>query len=151
MNEATRLPLTGALANVFDRVPFLKLLGARREVSEGGFARLALQVKPELTNLFEAAHGGVIMSLLDTAMASAAVSSVNFESSAVTLNLSVSFLQPGRGRLLIEGQRTGGGRSVCFCEGKVMDEQGQVLAHAVGSFKFKRLVLADAGMPAASD
>lgn len=144
-------PAAGALSNVFDRVSFLKLLGARREVSEGGFARLVLQVKPELTNLFEAAHGGVLMSLLDTAMASAAVSSVNFESSAVTLNLSVSFLQPGRGRLRIEGQRTGGGRSVCFCEGKVMDEQGQVLAHAVGSFKFRRLVLADTGPQTAPD
>lgn len=151
MSEAIRPPPAGALSNVFDRVPFLKLLGAGREVSEGGFARLALQVQPELTNLFEAAHGGVLTSLLDTAMASAAVSSVNFESSAVTLNLSVSFMQPGRGRLLIEGQRTGGGRSVCFCEGKVMDEQGQVLARAIGSFKFKRLVLADTGLQAASD
>lgn len=144
-------PPVAPLSNVFDRVPFLKLLGASREVSEGGFARLALQVQPELTNLFEAAHGGVLMSLLDTAMASAAVSSVNFESTAVTLHLSVSFLQPGRGRLRIEGQRTGGGRSVCFCEGKVMDDQDQVLARAVGSFKFKRLVLADTERQATSD
>lgn len=151
MSEVLRPPSAGPLSNVFDRVPFLKLLGASREVSEGGFARLALQVKPELTNLFEAAHGGVLTSLLDTAMASAAVSSVDFESSAVTLTLSVSFLQPGRGRLRIEGQRTGGGRSVCFCEGTVMDEQGQVLARAIGSFKFKRLVLVDAEPQAASD
>lgn len=129
------------LANVFHRVPFLKLLGVTRESSENGLARLRMPVRPELTNLFESAHGGVLMALLDTAMASAAVSSVGFRSSAVTLAMNVSFLQPGRGTLTIEGQRTGGGRSICHCEGTVLDEQGTVLARAQGSFRFMNLVL----------
>ena len=130
------------LANVFHRVPFLKLLGVTRESSANGLACLRMPMRPEFTNLLDAAHGGVLMALLDTAMASAAVSSVDFQSSAVTLSINVTFLQPGRGTLTIEGQRTGGGRSICYCEGTVHDEQGTVLARAIGTFRFITLVLA---------
>lgn len=72
-------------------------------------------------------------------MASAAMSSVNFQAGVVTLNLNTSFLESGRGRLVIEGRRTGGGRSICYCEGTARGEDGQVLARAIGSFKFKPL------------
>ena len=140
--NTTRDPVPGAdLANIFHRVPFLKLLGVTRECAEDGYARLRMPVRPDLTNSFDAAHGGVLTSLLDTAMASAAVSSVGFRSSAVTLSISVSFIQPGRGTLTIEGRRTGGGRSVSHCEGAVLDENGAMLARAIGSFKFKTLDL----------
>lgn len=129
------------LANIFHRVPFLKLLGVTRESSENGVARLRMPMRPEFTNLFDTPHGGVLMALLDTAMASAAVSSVGFRSSAVSLNISVNFLQPGHGTLSIEGRRTGGGRSVCYCEGVVTDEAGTELARAIGTFRFKALDL----------
>ena len=127
------------LAHIFHRVPFLKLLGVTRESSENGLARLRMPMRPEFTNLFDSAHGGVLMALLDTAMASAAVSSVGFQSSAVTLSMNVSFLQPGRGTLTIDGKRTGGGRSICYCEGTVFDEHGTALARALGTFKFTAL------------
>ena len=141
---ATKTPPQAAtdLANVFHRVPFLKLLGVTRESSENGLAHLRMPMRPEFTNLLDAAHGGVLMALLDTAMASAAVSSVGFRSSAVTLSINVTFLQPGRGTLTIEGKRSGGGRSICYCEGTVIDEQGTVLARAIGTFRFINLVLA---------
>lgn len=129
----------GPLADVFRHVPFLQLLGVTREVSENGYARLTMPLRPELTNLFEAAHGGVLVTLLDSAMGGAAMSSVNFESGVVTLNLNTSFLAAGRGRLVVEARRTGGGRSICHCEGTVCDEDGQVLARAIGSFRFKAL------------
>jgi len=142
MNAHAGAPARADLANVFHRVPFLKLLGVTRESSQDGLARLRMPMRPEFTNLFESAHGGVLMALLDTAMASAAVSSVGFRSSAVTLSMSVNFLQAGSGMLTIEGRRTGGGRSVCYCEGVVFDEQGTALARSIGTFKFKALALA---------
>ncbi len=142
MSATNATPGNADLANIFHRVPFLKLLGVTRESSENGQARLRMPMRPEFTNLFDSAHGGVLMALLDTAMASAAVSSVGFQSSAVTLSINVSFLQPGSGTLIIEGKRTGGGRSICYCEGTVFDEQGTALARAIGTFKFKALTLA---------
>ncbi|MEO6291621.1 MAG: PaaI family thioesterase [Burkholderiaceae bacterium] len=141
MSPTTDSTASADLANVFHRVPFTKLLGVTRELSENGLARLRMPMRPEFTNLFDSAHGGVLMTLLDTAMASAAVSSTGFRSSAVTLSMSVNFLQAGKGTLTIEGRRTGGGRSVCYCEGVVFDEQGKALARAIGTFKFKALEL----------
>jgi len=141
MNAPATHPASSDLAHVFHRVPFLKLLGVTREFSENGLARLRMPVRPELTNLFDSAHGGVLMALLDTAMASAAVSSVNFQSSAVTLAMNVIFLKPGQGMLTIIGKRSGGGRSICHCEGQVLNEEGVVLARALGSFKFKAMSL----------
>lgn len=129
----------GRFADVFKQVPFMQLLGVTREVSANGYARLSMPVRPELTNLFDAAHGGVLATLLDSAMASAAMSSVNFEAGVVTLNLNTSFLASGRGRLVIEGWHTGGGRSICYCEGIVRGENQEVLARAMASFKFKQL------------
>ena len=67
------------------------------------------------------------------------MSSVNFEAGVVTLNLNTSFLASGRGRLVIEGWHTGGGRSICYCEGTVRGENQEVLARAMASFKFKQL------------
>jgi uncharacterized protein (TIGR00369 family) len=141
MNAAGAVKADTDLANVFHRVPFLKLLGVTRESSENGLARLHMPMREEFTNLFDSPHGGVLMALLDTAMASAAVSSVGFRSSAITLSMSVNFLQPGRGALTIEGKRTGGGRFICYCEGAVFDEHGTALARAIGTFRFKDLVL----------
>src|SRR5687768_18293484 len=82
--------------NVFNAVPFMRLLGVQREFSQDGRARLVLEERAELGNVIGAVHGGVIVTLLDVAMASAAVSSVDFTRTAVTLNLDSSFLEPGR-------------------------------------------------------
>jgi acyl-coenzyme A thioesterase PaaI-like protein len=58
--------------NVFAAVPFMRLLGVRREFSEGGRARLVLDERPEFGNVIGAVHGGVVITLLDVVMASAA-------------------------------------------------------------------------------
>ncbi|HEU0203830.1 MAG TPA: PaaI family thioesterase, partial [Burkholderiaceae bacterium] len=78
--------LTGR--SVFPRVPFTRLLGVTREFAEGGRARMSVDIHEDLTNLHNAAHGGVILTLIDVAMASAAMSKVDFTKSLVTLDLS---------------------------------------------------------------
>ena len=70
--------------NIFGQVPFTRLLGARREFSEGGRARLAIDPRPDLGNVIGAMHGGVMLTLMDVAMASAAVSLFDFTRTAVT-------------------------------------------------------------------
>ena len=50
-------------------VPFLKHLGVKAEMAEGGSSRVSLELRPELLNSFEVSHGGVIMTMLDVAMA----------------------------------------------------------------------------------
>ena len=60
-----------------------------------------ISARPEFGNVIGAVHGGVIVTLLDVVMASAAVSSRDFQRTAVTLNLDSSFIGPGRGAHLL--------------------------------------------------
>lgn len=121
---------------LFAQVGFNHLLDLRREFAEDGVARLVLQTRPELTNNFHAAHGGVLMAMLDGVMSSAALSKSGFTKAVVTIDMSTSFIKPGRGRLVAHGQTVGGGRSVCFCEARIEDEAGDLVARALGTFKY---------------
>ncbi len=130
-------PVTGRdVRNLFDAVPFMKLLGIRREFSNNGRARLVIDPAPETGNVIGAVHGGVVVTLLDVAMASAAVSQLDFSRTAVTLNLDTSFLEPGRGRLTADGEVTTHDDSIAWCKATVHDAQGRLVAHALGSFRY---------------
>lgn len=117
-------------------VPFTRWLGLQREFSEGGRARFVLDPGPEHGNVIGAAHGGVLATMLDVAMASAAVSHVGFTMTAVTLSMSSSFLNPGRGRLTAEGELLAAEDGVARCQAEVTDAQGLVVARAQGSFRY---------------
>jgi uncharacterized protein (TIGR00369 family) len=121
---------------IFAQVPFTRLLDARREFSEGGRARLVLDARPELGNVIGAVHGGVLVTLLDVAMASAAVSLFDFTRTAVTLNLNTSFLAPGRGRLTADGEVMQHDGSVAWCRCAITDAAGCLVAQAQGSFRY---------------
>jgi uncharacterized protein (TIGR00369 family) len=123
-------------STLFTQVRFNQLLDLQREFAEDGVARLVLQARPELTNNFHAVHGGVLMTMLDGAMSSAALSKSGFTKAVVTIDMSTSFIKPGRGRLVAHGLTVGGGRSICFCEARIEDENGDLVARALGSFKY---------------
>ncbi|WP_284616399.1 PaaI family thioesterase [Aquabacterium humicola] len=120
----------------FARVPFMHLLGVRREYSVDGRARLVVDERRELHNLIGAMHGGVVATLVDVVMASAAVSKVDFMRTAVTLNLNTSYLQPGRGRLTADGEVIAVDDGVALCRAVVTDADGREVARATGSFRY---------------
>jgi uncharacterized protein (TIGR00369 family) len=125
-----------ARRNAFAGVPFTRLIGMRREFSEGGRARFVIDARPELENVIGAMHGGIVATLLDVAMASAAVSKVNFDMTAVTLSMNSSFIRPGHGCLIADGEVLAVDDAVALCEASVTDEGGSLVARAVGSFRY---------------
>ncbi|HEX7044961.1 MAG TPA: PaaI family thioesterase [Burkholderiales bacterium] len=120
------------------RIPYLELLGVRPERRADGVATVSLDVRPELTNSWEVAHGGVVMALLDCAMAFAARSTVPDAGGVVTIDMAVNFVRAGRGRLGAEGRVLRNGASLVFCEGEVRDADGALVAKALGTFKLRR-------------
>ena len=74
-------------STLYDKVAFAKLLDLRREFAEGGVSRMVLDARPELTNNFENVHGGVIMTMLDMAMSSAALSKADFKKAVITVDM----------------------------------------------------------------
>jgi len=119
-------------------IPFLELIGARPELREEGRTVVSLDVRHELTNSWEVAHGAVVMALLDTSMGMAARSANRHAHGVMTVDISVNFLSGGSGKLTAEGRVLRSGRSLVFCEGEVRDEAGELVAKALGTFKLRR-------------
>jgi uncharacterized protein (TIGR00369 family) len=118
-------------------IPFLDKIGMRRVRVGGGEAVVALDLLPDLLNNHGAGHGGVLMTLLDSAMANAALSRIDFAREVVTIDMHISFMCPATGRLQATGRATGGGRSVCFCEAEVAYATGRIVAKAMGTFRYR--------------
>ena len=98
-----------------------------------GRTRLKVRVGPEHANNLGIAHGGLICTLLDIAMGTAARCTLGRP--VLTLNMQTSFLAPGRGMLIGEGRVLRQGRSILFCEAEVRTEAGELVAKASGLFK----------------
>lgn len=124
-------------------IPFLKLLGLQQAEAAPGTSRLLLpELREELCNLLPAAHGGVLMTLLDVAMARAATSHPQATSSSVvTVEMSSRFIKPGRGPLTAEGRVLHTGGSLCTTEAHVRNAGGELVASAMGTFKYWRAPL----------
>lgn len=121
-------------------IPFLKLLGLQQLQAPAGESLLSLpELREDLCNLLPAAHGGVLMTLLDVAMARAATSNPGAAASTVvTVEMSSRFLRPGRGPLTASGRVIHGGGSLCSCEAHVRNAAGELVASAMGTFKYWR-------------
>lgn len=118
-------------------LPFIDHLGIERVQDHEGRALLALEIKPEFRNSWSAAHGGVIMTMLDSAMSLAARLHIHgAPGGLLTVEMNAKFISPGMGdRLSAEGKVIGGGRSTLFCEAEVRDETGNLVAKGMGTLK----------------
>lgn len=124
------------------RIPFLDHLGVELLSFGQGQAELALTLRPELYNSMQVAHGGVLMTVLDAALAIAgrAAHTDDYDApvSTITVEMSTHFLRPGAGRLVARARCVHKASSLMFCEGEVQDERGLPVARATGTFKLWR-------------
>jgi acyl-CoA thioesterase len=119
-------------------VPFIKELGVEFISAGDGRSVVALNLEPWHLNSWSVAHGGVLMSLLDVAMAVAG-RSLNAEAGGgVTVEMKTSFLQPARAgsRLLVSGYAFHRSTTMAFCEAEVRDANDRLIAKAMGTFKY---------------
>lgn len=136
LNAATQLANLGEELNV----PFLKLLGVRFLSAEMGKGEILLALKPEHTNTWEVAHGGVLLTLMDVAMAVAARSADPGDRSVVTIELKNNFMQAATGILRVKADTVRHTATMAFCEAKLYNDQGDVCCMSTGTFKYlKRL------------
>jgi uncharacterized protein (TIGR00369 family) len=119
-------------------IPFLDHLGVLPEYAENGKSRITLNMQAEHENSFGVAHGGVIMTLLDFAMAAAARSSMNHPLGAITIDMTISFLRPTVGQIAVEGTVLKSGKSINYCEAVVLNEAGEITAKSSGTFVLRK-------------
>jgi uncharacterized protein (TIGR00369 family) len=123
-------------------IPFVEQLGFTLESVGDGEAELRLLVAEQHLNSWRVAHGGVVMTLLDVAMAHAA-RSVNrhlpdLGPGVVTVEMKTSFMRPGEGEMRAVGKLLHRSTTMAFCEGSVFGADGKICAHATGTFKYLR-------------
>lgn len=119
------------------RIPFIGHLGIEIESLGDGVARLWMQLRPELTNSFGSAHGGVIMSLMDVALCTAARSQHPDSLGVITIDQSFSFIGAGKGKLFVDARVLKPGRNTVFTEGEVRNEDGSLVAKAIGTVRIR--------------
>ena len=116
-------------------IPFVEHLGFELQRFEGGQAQIAFNPRPEHENSFSVVHGGASMTLLDVVMAHAA-RSVEPAMGCVTIEMKTSFMRAAKGPLVAHGTLLHRTATMAFTEGRIMDAEGLLCAHATGTFKF---------------
>ena len=110
--------------NYQKNIPFVAHLGLTTEALGEGTARLSMPLPQHFTNSLGTAHGGVIMSLLDVALCTAARTLHPDSTGVVTIDMSTSFIGGGSGdRLIAEGFVVKSGRTLSITRGEVHAER----------------------------
>jgi len=120
------------------KIPFLDHLGVVPQYAKDGKSRISIDLKPEYENSFQVAHGGLIMTLLDFAMAAAARSATDHASGAITIDMTISFMRPSVGKIVVEGKTIKSGKTINYCEAVVLNEAGEITAKSSGTFILRR-------------
>jgi uncharacterized protein (TIGR00369 family) len=113
---------------------FAATIGITAVTATDGEARAELQVESRHLNPAGTVHGGVMATLVDTAMGAAVRSTTDDGEVAATIQLTIAYLRPGREGLLTVNARVGKqGEHVLVCEAEV-EQDGQTLIEALATF-----------------
>ena len=111
------------------KIPFVKLLGIKLSSLKETDCEMKMEVVQKLRNYFGGVHGGVITSLIDTAVYFAILPQVPDTKTLTTTELKVNFFRPPRKGILTAkvniihlGKRTAVG------EARIEDEEGNLVA-----------------------
>jgi uncharacterized protein (TIGR00369 family) len=132
--QLTGLELLRAALSQDSDAPYIgDLLGMVLELLEYGKVVFALQTRPDFANPLGTTHGGICATLLDSVMGCAVHSTMDAGVGCATLELKINYIRPvptdGR-RLTATGTTIHVGRTTATAEGRVVDEQGRLVAHA---------------------
>jgi uncharacterized protein (TIGR00369 family) len=113
---------------------FAQRLGAVVERADDGSARISFEAREEHLNPAGTLHGGVLATLVDTAMGTAVRSTIEDGDVPATSQLTVTYLRPGRpGTVEVTARVRTRGEHLTVCEADV-EQDGRSLAHAVATF-----------------
>jgi uncharacterized protein (TIGR00369 family) len=116
-------------------IPFVEHLGIQLLEKADGIMRLRFTPRPEHLNSWSGIHGGVLATLLDVALGSAARSLDTACIGATTIELKANFLSAANDVVLGEGRAQRVGRSLIFAEGELRRLGGVLVAKGTGTFK----------------
>jgi uncharacterized protein (TIGR00369 family) len=112
--------------------PIGRLIGMDVESLEIGRAEFSLVPGPQHYNPIGMVHGGIAATMLDSAMGCAVHSTLPAGARFTTLDLNIHYtraMTADTGRVVAIGETVHVGGRTATAEGRVLDEDGNVLAH----------------------
>ncbi|WP_245407869.1 PaaI family thioesterase [Rhizobium sp. TH135] len=135
--QHTGMELVQALhEGTVQRPPMADLLPFELQPPILGQITLTASPTDDFHNLVGTVHGGWIMTMLDTAMALAAQTTLAAGEACMSHETSAKFVKPVRsnaGPVTITGRVISRGRSLITLDGQVQDQNGKLLAHGTST------------------
>jgi len=129
--------LREVIAGKLPPVPMQAALGFDLVEVADGFARFQLLPGEHLYGSPNAVHGGVAATLLDSAMGSAVITTLDAATGCSTATMTLHYTRSISSRtlkVLAEGWVVHRGSRLVTAEGRLTDEQGRLLAHGSATF-----------------
>lgn len=116
--------------------PAAMLVGYRIHAVETGYAAFELDPDEYHYNPFATVHGGILSTLLDTAMTAAVITTLPQYRTCSTVEIKVNFIRPvtkKSGVLRCEARPVHVGRRLATVEGHLRDRDGRLVTHGIST------------------
>ena len=118
-----------AIREKFENNHFPRFVGIEIDSIEPGRARLSLEVREELLQLQGIMHGGVIATIIDTAVAFAIIGTSEPDDRFTTVEMKVNYLAPIReGRVVADARLIRDDRRIVVADCDLFDSKGRLAA-----------------------
>jgi len=122
---------------ILDRIKAIPITNGLKfsieEMTRGACA-LSMDRDKAFDGIFETIHGGLLMTLADSAAAFAILTLSGADARMATTEMSIRFLAPARDRVTARAEVLKFGKRIAFCEARVEDSGGALVAHATVTY-----------------
>lgn len=108
------------------------------EIDEDGEVTTSLDLGEQHTNPSGLVHGGVIFSLIDSAVAAAVLHTLDEDEWMATQSSTIDFLRPATGRITARARVDRRGQMTAYAAGEAMNEEGRVVAKTSAVWAIRR-------------
>jgi uncharacterized protein (TIGR00369 family) len=124
------MPLTEALRARLSEIPIFKTLQLRTGEAADGAASLTAPYDPAYDGIFKSFHGGLLMTLADTAACVAVLTLAGADAAVTTTDMNIRFLAPCRSDARAEAKVIKFGKTLCPVAVEIRDAAGVQVAIA---------------------
>lgn len=113
-----------------DSIPIFKTLGFRVEDLARGEAKLTVPYEPRYDGIFRSYHGGLLMTLADTAACVAVLTLAELDAKVTTTDMNIRFLAACRSDAIAHAKVIKFGKTLCPVSVEICDRNANAVAVA---------------------
>lgn len=132
-NDVTAIELQAAPADLNESLGLVDIISFDKETTR---VRIEYEARQAFCHSGGVVQGGFVTGWIDAAMAHSVIFATDHELSPLSLEIKVTFLKSvSPGRVFAEAWIEKRGRSICFFEGQLLNEAGDILAKGTSTAK----------------